>query len=101
MNWFYLIGAVLFIHAPRAEPVILLPNRFAVPVCTDRNLSPKYLKVGNPVEIKVAYDLRWQGCLVFRGGTPVTATIIEAHGPGVLGRPSLIVLDVQSTVAVD
>jgi len=38
---------------------------------------------------------------VFREDAPVTAIVCELHGPGVVGRPSLIVLDVQGALAAD
>jgi hypothetical protein len=101
MNRPCLIGVMLLVQALQPGPMTLLPSRFAVPVSTCRKLSPSHLAVGTQVEVKVSYDLRWQGCLVFREGTPVTATISEVHGPDVVGKPSLIVLDILSTVAVD
>lgn len=100
-KWLYLIGIVFFVQAFPAGVTTLLPNRFAVPVCTDRELNPLHLKVGASVELKVSYDLRWDGCLVFRSGAPVAAVVTEVHGPGVVGKPSLIVLDIHNAVAAD
>jgi len=101
MTWLCLIATVLSIHAPPLEPAMLLPNRFAIPVRTDQNFNPAHLEIGAPVSVIISHDLRWNDCLVFREGTPVSAFISEARGPGVVGRPSLIVLEIKSTVAAD
>jgi hypothetical protein len=93
--WLYLQGGA----APGAE--IILPKGFVVPVRMDRQLDSSHAQVGMTVDLRVSHDLRWQGCLVFRCDAPVSAIVSEVHGPGIVGRPSLIVLDIQSTAAAD
>jgi hypothetical protein len=63
--------------------------------------NPSHLEAGAIIELRISHDLQWQGCLVFREGAPVTATIGDVHGADIIGKPSFIVLDVQSAVAAD
>lgn len=96
-----LVAAFLVQSGNPAVQEITLPKRFAVPVRMDQKLTPSSLQPGSSVELRVTHDLRWQDCLVFREDAPVTAIVCELHGPGVVGRPSLIVLDVQGALAAD
>jgi hypothetical protein len=67
----------------------------------EQALRPSQVAAGDLVDVRISCDLQSQGCIVFREGTPVTAVVTEAHGPGVVGTPSLIVLEVRSTEAAD
>jgi len=97
----FLVAASLVQSGTPSVLEVTLPKRFAVPVRMDIELTPSNLEQGTTVELRVAHDLRWRGCLVFRADAPVTAIVSEVHGPGMVGKPSLIVLDVQRALAAD
>jgi hypothetical protein len=101
MNWLHTITLIVMLQATAPELAIVLPIRFAVPVKLEGNLSPSTVGVGTSVKLRVAYDLRWHECLVFRAGAPVIAIVTHARDSRVVGSPSLVELEIQSTVAAD
>lgn len=101
MDWMVLLLGLLAQSLPLPAQDMVLPDRFAVPVRLNRQLDPSRCETGTAVELEISHDVRWHGCLVFREGAPVLAVISEARGPGVVGRPSLLVLHVQRTTAAD
>jgi len=96
-----LVLTALSLCSPSQASSLQLPNHFAVPVRTTVDLKPTELRVGDSLSLVVSADLHLDGCLVFREGTPVVAVVTESHGPGPIGRASLVVLDIRSSLATD
>lgn len=101
MSLIFLIITLLFVQLESSEQTIILPKYFTIPVLTAREYSPDIVKIGTRVEVKISQDIIWKNFLVFKEGTPVDAIVIEAHDTGILGKSSLIVIDIKSTIAID
>ncbi len=80
---------------------VRIPKRFPVPVRSTMRIDTGTVHSGDTLYFAIAQDLRQGECVLFREGTPVKAMVTEARQPGVLGRPSLLIIEILGTNASD
>ncbi len=101
MRLFLLILILVFNQSKESEKIVVIPRYFTIPVVTAEAYTPNDVSVGSQVKVKISQDVLWKNYLIFRKGTPVIAVVTEANKAGILGKSSLIVIDIRSTVATD
>ncbi|RME32600.1 MAG: hypothetical protein D6794_12450 [Deltaproteobacteria bacterium] len=79
-----------------------IPAGTVVPVQTTAAISGNSVASGQTVgSVVVAQDVVKDGVTVIKGGTPVFATVADAEESGYVGQAGKLVINLQSTTAVD
>lgn len=92
---FFLVASVAF------AGTITVPNGSVIPVKSTSQLSSDQLMLGQEVIFSVAQDVKIEGQVVIKAGSPVYGSVQESKGGQMAGIAGSIVIALNSVVAVD
>ncbi len=92
---FILVASVAF------AGTITVPNGSVIPVKSTSQLSSDQLMLGQEVIFSVAQDVKIEGQVVIKAGSPVYGSVQESKGGQMAGIAGSIVIALNSVVAVD
>ena len=80
---------------------VTVPNGSVIPVKTTNQLSSAQLMLGQEVICSVAQDVKIEGQVVIKAGSPVYGSVQESKGGQMAGIAGSIIIALNSVVAVD
>jgi hypothetical protein len=80
---------------------VTVPNGSVIPVKTTNQLSSAQLMLGQEVICSVAQDVKIDGQVVIKAGSPVYGSVQESKGGQMAGIAGSIIIALNSVVAVD
>ncbi len=80
---------------------ITLPNSSVIPIKTTHQLSSDQLSTGQEVILSVAADVKVQGVVLIKAGSPAYGIVQETKDSQMAGIAGKIVVSVNSAVAID
>jgi hypothetical protein len=81
--------------------VVTLQEATVIPIELKETCSSETAKQGDRVIFEVIPDIKVEGVLVIREGTPVTGSVVKAEPAKWLGRAGELIINVEYTRAVD
>ncbi len=95
------VAIVLLVASLAIAGTITVPNGSVIAVKSTTMLSSNQLMLGQEVIFSVAQDVKIQGQVVIRAGSPVYGSAQESKGGQMAGIAGSIVVSLHSVVAVD
>ena len=95
------IVVALLVASVAIAGTITVPNGSIIPVKSTGQLSSDQLRLGQEVIFSVAQDVKIEGQVVIKAGSPVYGSVQESKGGQMAGIAGSIVIALNSVVAVD